>query len=41
MYGKKLDLYIPEPERVSSDYYIACHYYPGWSDDSYMMHGEQ
>ncbi len=30
MYGKKLMNYVPEPSRVSSDLYVACHYYPGW-----------
>lgn len=28
--NKKFVDYVPEPEAVSSDYYIACHYYPGW-----------
>ncbi len=37
--NEKLYPYIPTPERVSGDYYIACHYYPGWSDDSLCMHG--
>lgn len=23
--------YVPEPKPVSSDYYIACHYFPGWN----------
>lgn len=26
----KFASYVPVPEPVSSDYYIACHYYPGW-----------
>ena len=26
----KLD-YVPEPKPVTSDYTVACHYYPGWS----------
>ena len=25
------DTRIPPPEKVSSDYYLACHYYPGWN----------
>ncbi len=28
--NKKYVDYVPEPEIVSSDYYIACHYFPGW-----------
>ena len=27
---EKMYDYIPAPERVKSDYYITCHYYPGW-----------
>lgn len=30
MYGYKLFNYVPEPNPVSSDYTICCHYYPGW-----------
>lgn len=30
MYGKKITNYVPEPTRVKSDIYVACHYYPGW-----------
>lgn len=29
--NRKFVDYVPEPEAVSSDYYIACHYFPGWS----------
>lgn len=28
--NKKFADYVPEIEPVSSDYYIACHYFPGW-----------
>lgn len=21
---------VPTPQPVSSDYYVACHYFPGW-----------
>ncbi len=28
---KKFVDYVPTPEPVSSDYYIACHYFPGWN----------
>ncbi len=28
--NKKFVDYVPTPEPVSSDYYIACHYFPGW-----------
>lgn len=28
--NRKFVNYVPEPEVVSSDYYVACHYYPGW-----------
>lgn len=28
--NRKIVDYVPEPEKVSSDYYIACHYFPGW-----------
>ena len=31
MYNIKFADYVPEPDVVSSDYYIACHYYPGWA----------
>ncbi len=31
MYDIKFAEYVPEIEPVSSDYYIACHYFPGWS----------
>ena len=34
----KLYDYIPAPERVSSDYYISCHYYPGWDKDGDVSH---
>jgi len=23
--------YVPQPEPVSSEYYVMCHYYPGWA----------
>ena len=29
--NKKFVDYVPQPEPVSSDYYIACHYFPGWN----------
>ncbi|MBR5307658.1 MAG: glycoside hydrolase family 99-like domain-containing protein [Clostridia bacterium] len=25
------DNYVPEIDKVTSDYYIACHYFPGWN----------
>ncbi len=31
MYNIKFAEYVPEPDIVSSDYYIACHYFPGWA----------
>lgn len=36
MYNRKFNKYVPEPSRVTSDFYIACHYYPGWE-----MHGDR
>ena len=29
--SKRFVEYVPKPEAVSSDYYIACHYFPGWA----------
>ena len=28
--NRKFVDYVPAPEPVSSDYYVACHYFPGW-----------
>ncbi len=38
MYNIKLVNEIPAPERVNSDYYIACHYYPGWKRGGLVKH---
>jgi hypothetical protein len=31
MFPKNFVDYVPKPEPVSSDYLIACHYFPGWN----------
>ncbi|MBR5308631.1 MAG: glycoside hydrolase family 99-like domain-containing protein [Clostridia bacterium] len=30
--------YVPEPKPVKSDYYVACHYYPGWKMGAADIH---
>ena len=30
--------YVPEPKPVKSDYYVACHYYPGWKKGAADIH---
>ena len=38
MYGYKIDSYVPEPDPVSSDHIICCHYYPGWKKEPDSPH---
>jgi len=39
MYSKQVEKYVPKPTRVTSDTYIACHYYPGWEVGGDVPHG--
>ncbi len=38
MYGYKINSYVPEPEPVTVDRVVACHYYPGWKKGGTDLH---
>lgn len=38
MYQQRIVDYVPEPQPVSSDYTVACHYYPGWKRGGTDIH---
>jgi hypothetical protein len=38
MYLNQFADYVPQPDPVSSDYIIACHYYPGWTKKEKNIH---